>query len=40
MSKQAQVGVFAILALLLLFGVFFIITDFATRHTGYRVDPL
>ena len=37
MSKQAQVGVFAILALLLLFGVFFIITDFATRHTGYRV---
>ena len=37
MSKQAQVGVFAILALLMLFGVFFIITDFATRHTGYRV---
>lgn len=37
MSKQAQVGVFAILALLLLFGVFFIITDYATRHTGYRV---
>ncbi|MFN2528768.1 MAG: MlaD family protein [Candidatus Baltobacteraceae bacterium] len=37
MSRQAQVGAFAILALLLLFGVFFIITDFATRHTGYRV---
>ena len=37
MSRQAQVGAFAILALLLLFGVFFVITDFATRHTGYRV---
>ncbi|GAC1500898.1 MAG: hypothetical protein NVS1B14_05070 [Vulcanimicrobiaceae bacterium] len=37
MSRQAKVGAFAILALLLLFGVFFIITDFATRHTGYRV---
>ncbi|MDQ6931030.1 MAG: MlaD family protein [Candidatus Eremiobacteraeota bacterium] len=37
MSKEAKVGAFAILALLLLFGVFFIITDFATRHTGYRV---
>jgi phospholipid/cholesterol/gamma-HCH transport system substrate-binding protein len=37
MSRQAQVGAFAIMALLLLFGVFFIITDFATRHTGYRV---
>ncbi|MDP9017593.1 MAG: MlaD family protein, partial [Candidatus Eremiobacteraeota bacterium] len=37
MSRQAQVGAFAILALLLLFGVFFIITDFATRHTGYRI---
>ncbi|GAC1359443.1 MAG: hypothetical protein NVSMB31_19780 [Vulcanimicrobiaceae bacterium] len=37
MSRQAQVGAFAILAFLLLFGVFFVITDFATRHTGYRV---
>lgn len=37
MSKQAQVGIFAIVALLLLFGVFFTITDFATRHSGYRV---
>jgi phospholipid/cholesterol/gamma-HCH transport system substrate-binding protein len=37
MSRQAQVGAFAILALLLLFGVFYIITDFGTRHTGYRV---
>ncbi|PZR57349.1 MAG: hypothetical protein DLM50_06435 [Candidatus Meridianibacter frigidus] len=37
MTRQAQVGIFAILALLLLFGVFFVITDFATRHTGYRV---
>jgi phospholipid/cholesterol/gamma-HCH transport system substrate-binding protein len=37
MTKQAQVGIFAILALLLLFGVFYVITDFGTRHTGYRV---
>lgn len=37
MSRQAQVGIFAILAMLLLFGIFFVITDFGTRHTGYRV---
>lgn len=37
MTKQAQVGAFAIAALLLLFGVFYVITDFGTRHTGYRV---
>ncbi len=37
MSKQAQIGIFAILALLLLFGIFYVITDFGTRHTGYRV---
>lgn len=37
MTKQAQVGVFAILALLLLFGMFYVITDFGTRHNGYRV---
>ena len=37
MTRQAQVGAFAILALLLLFGVFYIITDFGTRHTGYRI---
>ncbi len=37
MTRQAQVGAFAIAALLLLFGVFYVITDFATRHTGYRV---
>jgi phospholipid/cholesterol/gamma-HCH transport system substrate-binding protein len=37
MSRQAQVGAFAIIALLLLFGVFYVITDFGTRHTGYRV---
>jgi len=37
MSRQAQVGIFAILAMLLLFGVFFVITDYGTRHTGYRV---
>jgi phospholipid/cholesterol/gamma-HCH transport system substrate-binding protein len=37
MTRQAQVGAFAIVALLLLFGVFYVITDFGTRHTGYRV---
>lgn len=37
MTKQAQVGAFTIVALLLLFGVFYLITDFGTRHTGYRV---
>lgn len=37
MTKQAQVGIFAILSLLLLFGIFYVITDFGTRHTGYRV---
>ena len=37
MTRQAQVGAFAITALLLLFGVFYVITDFATRHTGYRI---
>jgi phospholipid/cholesterol/gamma-HCH transport system substrate-binding protein len=37
MTKQAQVGAFTILALALLFGIFFFITDFGTRHTGYRI---
>ena len=37
MSKQAQVGIFTILGLLLLFGMFYVITDFGTRHTGYRL---
>ncbi len=37
MSRQAQVGAFAIVALLLLFGIFYVITDFGTRHTGYRI---
>lgn len=37
MTKQAQVGAFTIVALLLLFGVFYLVTDFGTRHTGYRV---
>lgn len=37
MSRQAQVGAFALLALLLLFGVFYVITDFGTRHSGYRI---
>jgi len=37
MSRQAQVGAFALLALLSLFGIFYVITDFGTRHTGYRI---
>src|ERR1700680_5033036 len=37
MSRQAQVGAFAIVALLLLFGVFYVITDLGTRFSGYRV---
>ena len=37
MTKQAQVGAFTIVALLLLFGIFYLVTDFGTRHTGYRV---
>ena len=37
MTRQAQVGAFAIVALLLLFGVFYVVTDFGTRHTGYRI---
>jgi phospholipid/cholesterol/gamma-HCH transport system substrate-binding protein len=37
MTRQAQVGAFAIVALLFLFGVFYFITDFGTRHTGYQV---
>jgi len=37
MTKQAQVGLFAALAMLLLFGVFYVITDYGTRHSGYRM---
>jgi phospholipid/cholesterol/gamma-HCH transport system substrate-binding protein len=37
MTRQAQVGAFAIVALLMLFGIFYVITDFGTRHTGYRI---
>ena len=37
MTKQAQVGAFTIVALLLLFGIFYLVTDFGTRHSGYRV---
>ncbi len=37
MTKQAQVGAFTIFALLLLFGIFYLVTDFGTRHSGYRV---
>src|SRR5580658_6010887 len=37
MTKQAQVGAFTIVALLLLFGIFYLVTDFGTLHTGYRV---
>src|SRR5487761_1256744 len=37
MTRQAQAGASALLAMLLLFGVFYVITDFGTRHSGYRV---
>ena len=37
MSRQAQLGLFAVGALLLLFGIFYVITDFGTRHSGYRI---
>ncbi len=37
MTKQAQVGLLAILSLLLLFGMFYVITDFAARNNGYKV---
>jgi ABC-type transporter Mla subunit MlaD len=36
-SRQAQLGLFAVAALLLLFGIFYVITDFGTRHSGYRL---
>src|SRR5690348_9598147 len=37
MTRQAQVGAFAIVAMLLLFGIFYVVTNFGTRHTGYRI---
>lgn len=37
LTRQAQLGVFAIAALLFLFGIFYIITDYGTRHSGYRI---
>jgi phospholipid/cholesterol/gamma-HCH transport system substrate-binding protein len=37
MSRQAQLGLFAVVALALLFGIFYVITDFGTRHSGYRI---
>ncbi len=37
MSRQAQLGLFAVGALLLLFGIFYVITDYGTRHSGYRI---
>lgn len=37
MSRQAQLGLFALAALVLLFGIFYVITDFGTRHSGYRI---
>jgi ABC-type transporter Mla subunit MlaD len=37
MTRQAQVGAFALIALLLLFGVFYEITNFSTRFSGYRL---
>lgn len=36
MSRQAQLGLFAVFAVLLLFGIFYVITDYGTRHSGYR----
>lgn len=37
MTKQAQVGLLAFIAVLFLFGIFYVITDFGTRQSGYRV---
>jgi ABC-type transporter Mla subunit MlaD len=37
MSRQAQLGLFAVLALMLLFGIFYVVTDYGTRHSGYRI---
>jgi len=37
MTRQAQVGAFAIVALLALFGVFYVVTDFGLRQAGYKV---
>src|SRR5579872_7425472 len=37
MSRQAQLGLFAVIALAMLFGIFYVITDFGTRHSGYRI---
>ena len=37
MTRQAQVGAFALLALLALFGIFYFITNLGTRSTGYRI---
>ncbi|HZT11388.1 MAG TPA: MlaD family protein [Candidatus Baltobacteraceae bacterium] len=37
MTRQAQLGLFAVFALMLLFGIFYVVTDFGTRHSGYRI---
>ena len=37
MNKQAQVGLFVILAIVALFGVFFVLSDFGTRTRGYKI---
>ncbi len=37
MSKQAQVGLFTILGLLAVFGVFYVIGDIGTRSSGYKI---
>lgn len=37
LTRQAQLGIFAIAALLFLFGIFYVITDYGTRHSGYRI---
>lgn len=36
MSRQAQLGLFAVFAVMLLFGIFYVVTDYGTRHSGYR----
>ncbi len=37
MNRQAQVGLFVILAIVALFGVFFVLSDFGTRTRGYKI---
>ncbi|MBC5811195.1 MAG: MCE family protein [Candidatus Eremiobacteraeota bacterium] len=37
MSRQAQVGLFTLIGLVALFGVFYVLSDFGTRSRGYKV---